>query len=241
MTAKEHYENHLANFYSWMIGDFDEKMNAFKSFCVQREIKPFSSTVAIDLGAGTGIQSLALASLGFEVLAIDFNDKLLEELEARGKDYRIQFIKDDIRVSSMYIDKHPELVVCAGDTITHLDSIGEVNQLLKDIYSALVSEGRIVISFRDYSNELKDTSRFIPVKNDPNKILTCFLEYFDSKVRVTDIFHERIEAKWHQKISSYEKLRIPKIDFSKMLIGCGFNITFESMENGMLTFIGQKL
>jgi len=27
MNIREHYENHLANYYSWMFGDFNAKLN----------------------------------------------------------------------------------------------------------------------------------------------------------------------------------------------------------------------
>jgi 2-polyprenyl-3-methyl-5-hydroxy-6-metoxy-1,4-benzoquinol methylase len=40
---------------------------------------------AIDLGAGYGIQSIALANLGFRVRAVDFNRQLLEELSVNKK------------------------------------------------------------------------------------------------------------------------------------------------------------
>lgn len=60
MNTESHYRNHLANFYSWMFGDFKEmvvrQLDLFKSFSIQ----PASSKVAIDLGSGSGFQFIAL-------------------------------------------------------------------------------------------------------------------------------------------------------------------------------------
>ena len=70
MTVKDHYDHHLGNFYSWYSGDFDKNKDSFKAFCVDNDIKPFGSKYAIDLGAGNGIQTIALADLGFKVKAI---------------------------------------------------------------------------------------------------------------------------------------------------------------------------
>ena len=81
MTVKEHYDNHLGNFYSWMCGNFDEKQRKYQQFFTKNNIVPLSSKIAIDLGAGHGIQSSALAKLGFKVHAVDFNEQLLGELK----------------------------------------------------------------------------------------------------------------------------------------------------------------
>ena len=76
MSAKEHYDKHLGDFYSWMVGDFNENQQAYQQFLTLNNIKPKTSKLAIDLGAGHGIQSVALAKMGFKVMAIDFNAQL---------------------------------------------------------------------------------------------------------------------------------------------------------------------
>ena len=83
MTVKEHYDNHLGFFYSWMTGDCEDKKREFTNFCKNNNIYPKESGIAVDLGAGNGIQSVALAELGFKVKAIDFNQTLLDELVSR--------------------------------------------------------------------------------------------------------------------------------------------------------------
>lgn len=240
MTVKEHYDNHLGNFYSWMLGDFDERKNDFIKFSKEYGIVPLRSKVAIDLGAGNGIQSVALAELGFRVKAVDFNTQLLSELESRKNGQEIEIINDDIRAVSKFRDIEPELIVCCGDTVSHLNSLTEVEELIKDIFTTLTSNGKVALTFRDYSNELKDTSRFIPVKSDSNKILTCLLEFFPNRVRVTDILHEKENGNWKQKVSSYEKVRISKDIILKMLKKTGFEITLNETINRMITIIAQK-
>ena len=76
MTTKEHYDKHLGNFYSWMTGDFESTQKEFLDFLYEHGLFPSSTKIALDLGAGHGIQSIPLARLGFQVKAVDFNQQL---------------------------------------------------------------------------------------------------------------------------------------------------------------------
>jgi 2-polyprenyl-3-methyl-5-hydroxy-6-metoxy-1,4-benzoquinol methylase len=240
MTVKEHYENHLGNFYSWFVGDFDKNVDAFKAFCIENNIRPFGSKYAIDLGAGNGIQTIALAELGFKVRAIDFNNQLIAELESRIANYPIEVFNDDIKFVTKYSKPQPELIVCCGDTLTHLDSTAEIQKLIKNSFDILTQKGRLILTFRDYSTELENTNRFIHVKSDSQRILTCLLEYFPDKLRVTDLLYELENGKWIQKVSSYYKTRITKDQVIEYLKEAGFEIMLDQITNRIITLIGKK-
>lgn len=239
MTAKEHYENHLGHFYSWMAGDFQLKCNEFRNLLNENSILPSSNKLAVDLGAGHGLQSIPLAELGFKVLAIDFNQHLLNELEVNAKDLNIRTINDDIRHARNFRDR-PELIVCCGDTLSHLNDKTEIKTLLSLISNSLGEKGKLILSFRDYSNKLIGTDRFIPVKCDENKILTCILDYDDEFVSVTDLLHEKVNNEWQQKISSYKKIRLLTTEIVAYLEEVGMTIIFNKFINRMVTIIAVK-
>lgn len=240
--VKEHYDKHLGNFYSWMIGDFEAKQEEQLKFFKENNIKPFTEEkIAIDLGAGNGLQAVPLAKLGFQVKAIDFNHQLLAELHANKKQLSIEVIEDDIRQVKKYGHLQPELITCCGDTITHLSNLEEVKQSIEDCTSILVENGKLVLSFRDYSTELTGDQRFIPVKSDNNRILTAFLEYFPQSVRVTDLLYEKQQEMWVQKVSSYFKTRIFPQTVVSLLNEYKFKILFNQPINRMVTIVAQKV
>jgi 2-polyprenyl-3-methyl-5-hydroxy-6-metoxy-1,4-benzoquinol methylase len=240
MTVKEHYDNLLGNYYSWYTGDFERNKENFRKFCIENEILSLDSKLAIDLGAGNGIQTIALANIGYKVIAIDFNIQLIAELNTRVGNLPVEVINEDFRSVSKYCEFFPELIVCCGDTLTHLESLDEIQKLIMDCSEVLSGQGKIVLSFRDYSIELEDVQRFIPVKSDSQRIMTCFLEYSATKVRVTDIIHELENDTWVQKISSYNKTRVSKEQVIGYLMDSGFCILLERSENRIITIIGQK-
>jgi ubiquinone/menaquinone biosynthesis C-methylase UbiE len=240
MTVKEHYDNYLGNIYSWSVGDFDKKKEEFKQFLIDNGIKPLRNKFAIDLGAGHGIQSVSLAELGFQVLAVDFNQQLIDELKVNTENLTIDIIKDDIRNIAQFATGAPELITCCSDTLLHLDNKDQIKVLISDISNSLCAKGKLILSFRDYSYALKDTKRFIPVKSDETKILTCILDFEDEFVNVTDLLYEKINGVWMQKVSSYKKVRMVPSEILKLLEINNFKIEFNNSFNGMTTIIAVK-
>jgi len=173
--VKEHYENHLAKYYSWMSGGSARKIEENRVFFRDHYVWPRGSGVAVDLGAGSGFQSIPLAELGYQVIAIDLSNYLLGELKENAKDLPIEIINDDLLNFSKHCPDKIELVVCMGDTLPHLNTHQNIRHLLRRICNALEIGGRVILTFRDLTTELKGLDRFIPVRNDANIIFTCFL------------------------------------------------------------------
>jgi 2-polyprenyl-3-methyl-5-hydroxy-6-metoxy-1,4-benzoquinol methylase len=75
--VKTHYDRHLATIYSWMAGGRQKAIANNYQLFQKLEIESVTKELAIDLGAGSGFQSIPLAELGFSVIAIDFCAVLL--------------------------------------------------------------------------------------------------------------------------------------------------------------------
>ena len=101
--------------------------------------------------------------------------------------------------------------------------------------------GLCAVTFRDYvSAPLKDDGRFILVRSDENRILTCFLEYFETTVQVHDLLHQRDGGQWRLRVSSYPKLRLSPEWVATTLTSLGFTVRREPALNGMVRVIANK-
>ena len=85
-SVKEHYDRHLGSIYTWMLGDFEAARGRCRELLTKLDLEPAASGWAVDLGCGSGVQALALADLGFQVLAVDGCAALVEELTERAGD-----------------------------------------------------------------------------------------------------------------------------------------------------------
>ncbi|RLP86651.1 class I SAM-dependent methyltransferase [Micromonospora sp. BL4] len=223
-----HYDDFLADHYTWMFGApypalVEEQLGALRRAGVA---EPSGTGLAVDLGCGSGFQSVALARLGYpSILAVDSSAKLLAELELHATDHpAIRVVHDDLsQVAANLRAGTVELAVCMGDTLTHLPDRRAVTQLFADLSAALAPGGRLILSFRDLTTSLTGTGRFIPVHADADSILTCFLEYEPDVVTVHDLLHQRDgQRDWTLSASSYRKLRIAPEWVADQLTEAGF-------------------
>lgn len=237
-SVKEHYDNHLAHFYSWMSGDFQGRVEEQTRFFVE-SVAIVAGQHALDLGCGHGIQSVALAQLGYEVTAVDFSKVLLDELKERSSQLPIQIVQGDL-MDDVHFERSYPLIICMGDTLTHLTSAEEIGSLFKKISRSLTHGGKAILSFRELTDELVGDQRFIPVRADENQIHTCLLEYFPTHVRVSDILHVREGNSWKQKVSSYQKLRISVAQVKQWLTQAGLRPESEKVLNRMTYLVANK-
>ncbi|PJZ24466.1 methyltransferase [Leptospira hartskeerlii] len=240
-TPESHYENFLAEKYSWMLGDLSikekDQLEFFRSF----DISPQGNGVAWDLGAGSGIQSIPLEILGFQVLAIDFSEKLLSEIQIRKPDTKIRTKAADIRSTNLYQGVSPELLLCMGDTITHLETEKDW-ETTASLWSSFLSPGsKLILGYRDLSYGKPGDKSIFVVRSEEFKIFTCQLQFIHNKVEVTDIFHEKTDKGWAVSSSSYNKLILPAEALINTISQKNFELIRKDEKNGMKFLLFEKL
>ncbi len=240
VSVREHYENHLAPYYAWICGGVEHNLEQNRNFFEAHDIQPMDTGRAFDLGAGCGFQSIPLAEFGFRVVAMDLSARLLGELKDNAPHLPIATICDDMLNFSNYVRGNIELVVCMGDTLTHLETLDTVETLLQRAYATLVLGGRMILSFRNLSQALEGLDRFIPVRSDDTTIFTCFLEYERSSVRVHDIVYAKKKGQWRLHKSAYRKLIISPEWTQDYMQQIGFTIEFYKDQKGLIFIVARK-
>ena len=239
-SVSEHYANLLASIYLWMAGGIDAALAQGTNDVSLFGADPSVRRVAIDLGAGFGMHAIPLARRGYVVMAIDTSPVLLAELRKYAEGLDIRTIEADLLRFREYVATKADLILCMGDTITHLQEFAHVERLFEEVAEALAPAGRFVITFRDYTNPPRGDGRFIPVRSDADRIHACFLEEAPLHVVVHDLVHDRRGASWSFRVSSYKKLRLAPDRVLQALERVGLRGTVDAGPRSMLRVIAAR-
>ncbi|HZT01668.1 MAG TPA: class I SAM-dependent methyltransferase [Steroidobacteraceae bacterium] len=238
-SVRDHYASHLAPIYAWMCGGVEAALTRGEAELDALGLVPHATHGAVDLGAGFGMHAIPLARRGFEVLAIDNSRELLRELRTLAAGLQVRIIDDDILKFPAHLTGAPEVILCMGDTLPHLSDEQTVESLFAQAAAAIIPGGHFVLSFRDYTIPLEAERRFIAVKSDSDRILTCFLEYEEGHVNVHDLVHERAGSAWRQRVSAYRKLRLSPDWVAAALERAGFQVSRQAGSSGMVRLVAK--
>lgn len=239
-TVEDHYKTHLAPVYLWMAGGFDVAISRGEAEIEAVVPNLAAGITAVDLGAGFGMHTIPLARRGCSVVAVDTSSILLDELRAHVEALPVRAVEDDLLSFQRHLDVRANLILCMGDTLTHLRDHATVERLFSLAKESLRLGGMLITTFRDYTSPRIDQGRFIPVRSDTDRILTCFLEYEPDHVKVHDVLHERIGSNWQLRVSAYRKLRLSPEWVSTALQAIGFSVRVEPGLGGMVCVIATQ-
>ena len=242
MTAVlDHYEKHLGPVYLWMVGGFEAALARSAAELDSLHLAKRVGGTAVDLGAGIGAHALELAKRGYSVTAIDTCQALLDELKSRAGALPVHTVKADLLDFPSSAPRPIDVLLCVGDTLTHLPDLSAVAALFAAAAAALSEDGVFLTTFRDYvSVPLRGADRFILVRADEDQMLTCFLEDSDAAVTVYDVLHRREGGHWHLRVSSYPKLRLAPQWVVLQLQSLGLIVQRDSAPGGMVRIIARR-
>lgn len=240
-TVEDHYDQFLAARYTWMSGGHASQVEKNRKVLTDFGFIGRPGAMALDLGCGSGYQSLALAALGFSVIAVDTSKQLLDELSSLAASKSISVVRGDMCNCETYESHAPfDAVVCMGDTLLHVPSPEHIQQLFADIYVHTAGGGKLLLSFRDLSTELKGIDRAIPVRLDEHDLMATFLEYTESHVNVHDMLFSQQDGQWQMTKSAYQKLRLSGDAAVSMLTKAGYTNICKTVERGLTVIAADK-
>jgi SAM-dependent methyltransferase len=246
-TVAEHYAQLLSHHYTWMFGvPFAEKVKEQEhllSASLEELKNRTEPAMAVDLGSGPGFQAVALAKLGFApVVAVDTSAELLEELQSHIGSLPIESRQADLlELAKIAPRGGVAAITCMGDTLTHLPAKSDVSDLFRSVFDALRPGGRFVLTYRDLTAELCGTDRFLPVRGDDDKVMTCFLEFAEPEsVTVHDLVYTRENGGWTLNKSSYRKLRLGIEWLVRELTSAGLKIVSQGPAGRLLQIVAAK-
>ena len=235
--VKHHYEALLGAHYSWSLGDFDARVAASRAF-FEAQLPPPSAPAALDLGCGTGVQTLALSQLGYQVTGVDFSPRMLAEYVERTAPVGARAVVSDL--TDFDVGPGFAVAVCFGDTVSHLADWPAVRSLCRRTFDAIAPGGVWLLSSRDHSVVLEGDARFLLIRADETRSMICFVEDAGERIRVTDLIQSRGPAGTTLQSHSYWKLRVSPMTLTLELTTAGFRVESLGLHQGQHVLAAHK-
>lgn len=177
--------------------------------------------------------------MGFgTVVGVDTSQELLDELaQLAHSRSAVRTLHGDLLDSLPAVapPRSVDVIVCMRDTLLHLPDFDAVDLLLARVAASLAVDGKLVLTYRDLTQDLAGTDRFLPVRSEPDRIMLCALDYDDlDTVTVNDLVYTRTAEGWELHKSSYPKMRIAPDALAKRIEAAGLAVSHHTPEsNGM--------
>ncbi|MFP4322817.1 MAG: class I SAM-dependent methyltransferase [Anaerolineales bacterium] len=167
MNATLAYYDALAKAYHLLYRDWEATLER-EGMLLRRWFKDRDITTVLDASCGTGTQAIALAQIGYRVLASDPSSGMLEQAQRNAATYdlsdRIRFLQAGFLDIAQMVDAEGGLdaILTKGDAFPHLTTDAEIETTLHGFYNLLRPGGTLLIGMRDFEPLIHDRPRFLP-------------------------------------------------------------------------------
>jgi len=208
ILANNVFFDELAPEYDQMIS-FEKAVESKKKL-LKNFIKP-EMKYAADLGCGSGIDSIALASLGLKVTAFDPSDEMLEVAKenTERKKAKVTFHNQQSDAISEDFDDQFDLLVSLGNTFANIGK----EQLVKSLQRCkqiLKPQGILLIQILNYEKIQSEKQRIINITEGGDKYFIRFYDFIGTELFFNILIFNKEKPSEHKLIST--KLFPHKLD-----------------------------
>jgi 2-polyprenyl-3-methyl-5-hydroxy-6-metoxy-1,4-benzoquinol methylase len=179
ITNKDFYDS-ISEHYDGMINieaSVEKRKIFFKDYI-------FNATKSVlDVGCGTGTDSLALASFGVKVTGMDPSSGMIEKAKLNAAKFEL-----DINFEQMSIERLPahmknkyDLVVSTGNAIANV-SVQYLENFIQNLSDAVAPQGLCIVHVLNYDLILKNKERIVNITEQSGKHFVRFYDFLNDKI-----------------------------------------------------------
>jgi SAM-dependent methyltransferase len=217
-------------FFDNLSSDYDEMINfrgsiENKLILLNEFISPNHKT-ALDLGCGTGADSIALTKLGLNVTSVDYSQGMMKKALSNADNFKIQL--NFVRASLTEInfeDRKFDLIVSLGNTLANITK--EELEILFEKFQYLINfKGKIIIQLVNYE-KLPTSGKYLLNKYESESIIISreyefhngYIDFIISRRNNADGATSRIVTKIYPHSESDIKLLAAQNNFNVEIFG----------------------
>lgn len=174
-------------FYDDVSAEYDEMIN-FPKLIYSRKallskfIMPDNKS-AIDIGCGTGVDSIALAMNGLKVKGYDPSAKMIKKAKENAKKFNknIKFINSVFEINKSDKGKK-DIVISLGNAFANIRQ-KDLRVIIKNVFSSLKSQGIFLFQILNYDIIRKEKKRIVNITESKSNIFIRFYDILKEEIQ----------------------------------------------------------
>jgi|WetSurMetagenome_2_1015567.scaffolds.fasta_scaffold18897_3 SAM-dependent methyltransferase len=173
----------VQNFFDNASDFFDNMTDAAKVISTRKELlKKFLTPgikTAVDLGCGTGSDSISLGLNGTDVTGFDISGKMIEKAKTNSKKFNLdsKFFRYSIDKIPVKFDNKFDLAVSLGNSLALVEE-KKIIKSVERIYKILKHEGIFILQILNYTAIKKADKRIVNITQNPPNVYVRFYDFF---------------------------------------------------------------
>jgi ubiquinone/menaquinone biosynthesis C-methylase UbiE len=214
-------------FYDELAPDYDAMISFEKAIGSRKNLLKNFVTVemnsAADIGCGSGVDSIALASLDLKVTAFDPSVEMLKAAKANSKrfNYKVSFNNHSADNITNAFDEKFDLVVSLGNTFANIPK-EKFSASLKRCYEILKPDGQVLIQVLNYEKRLLEKQRIVNITEGEKGYFVRFYDFSGDELVFNVLFFVKSNPSDNKLISTNLYPHLTK-DFKAGLKMAGFS------------------
>jgi len=132
----------------------------------------------IDIGCGTGNLAIALEKKGFKITGIDLKAEMIEKAQMKINGEMISFQRANMnRLLDYFPENAFDAGVCIGNTLVHLESLGQIERFLSQVFKILKPGGKLIAQIINYDKVLSENIDHLERIENDDVLFERFYEY----------------------------------------------------------------
>jgi SAM-dependent methyltransferase len=187
------YDDLAEDYADAILSDFDQ-VSRRQGEELDALLRPRGVKRVLDVACGGGLQSLALAELGYQVTAIDISPGMIAEAKRNGerRGVAVDWVVGDWHDLSHLFAEPFDAVVCWGNSLSHVADADDLAAVLGETASVVGPHGICSVQLRDWDRVIAERPKgaIRQVKQTPEGRLISFdvWQYPAPEVMVMEIF-----------------------------------------------------
>ncbi len=139
--------------------------------------------VAADLGCGTGVDSIALASNGHSVYGFDPSPLMLEAAIANSAKHSkgIEYVESNILSIPLKFNSQFDFAISLGNTFANVEGT-TIYSTVQRLYDILKTGGKCLIHILNYELIWEQKERIVSIKPDQENYFVRFYDFINGQI-----------------------------------------------------------